>query len=93
MQNNTNQIKYKTFFDKIKHLYEREKKKYDVVYSLEFQDIIQESIKFGNKNKEGLISVDTLSLTLLTLNNTAKEILEQNKVNIDIIIKKLSIII
>lgn len=82
-------IKYKTFFDKIKHLYEREKKKYDVVYSLEFQDIIQESIKFGNKNKEGLISVDTLSLTLLTLNNTAKEILEQNKVNIDIIIKKL----
>ena len=49
----------------------------------------EEAIKYGNKNKEALISADSLSLTLLTLNNTAKELLERNHANLDVIIKKI----
>ena len=82
-------IKYKGFFDKTRYLYEKEKKISCIYYSLELKEALQEAIKYGNKNKEALISADSLSLTLLTLNNTAKELLERNHANLDVIIKKI----
>lgn len=82
-------IKHGTFSDKIKHLYEKEKKLTYINYSLELKEVLQEAMKFGNKNKEPLISIDTLSITLLTLDNTARELLIRNQINLDVIIKKL----
>ena len=83
-------IKHKAFFDKIRTLYPKEKKIKDVKYSLELKDVLQESIKLGHKNKEPLISVDTLSFVLLTLNNTALELLENNGVKVELIVKKIA---
>ena len=82
-------IKYKGFFDKTKHMYIKEKKSNSINYSLEAREIIQEAIKFSHKNKDPFASTDSLAISLLTLNNTATEMLENELVNIDYVLKKV----
>ena len=83
-------IKYRTFFDKTKYLYQKEKKIKKAEYSLEVKQILQDSIKLGMKNKETLVSIETLSYVLLTSKNTVCELLINLGIDLDLIIKKLS---
>ena len=83
-------IKYRTFFDKTKYLYQREKKIKKVEYSLEAKQILQDSIKLGMKNKETLVSIETFSYVLLNSKSTVSELLINLGIDLDIIIKKLS---
>lgn len=83
-------IKYRTFFDKTKHLYQKEKKLKKVEYSLEVKQILQDAIKLGMKNKETLVSIETFSLVLLTSRSTVCELLINLGVDLDLIVKKLS---
>ena len=82
-------IKYRTFFDKTKHLYQKEKKVKKAEYSLEVKQIIQDSIKYGLKNKETLVSMESFSYVLISSNNTVSELLVNLGINVDIIVKKL----
>ena len=82
-------IKHKGFFDKTKRLYEKEKRLTYINYSLELKEVLQEAIKYGNKNKEMIVSIDSLSLVLISLNTTARELLMASGVDVDKIVKKL----
>lgn len=82
-------IKYRSFFDKTKHLYQKEKKIKRVEYSLEVKQIFQDAIKMGIKNKETLVSIDTLSYVLINSKTTVCELLINLGVNLDVISKKI----
>lgn len=82
-------IKYETFSEKIKNLYLKEKKVRSVIYSLELKQILEDSIKLTHKNKDSLVSIDCVSISLLTINNTAYELLINEKVDVEKIVKKL----
>lgn len=82
-------LKYEGFFDKTRHLYIKEKRVKEVSFSLELKEILEEAIRYSHKNKEVLVSFDSLSIVLLTLNSTALEMLINSGVDTSIIIKKI----
>ena len=53
-------VKYETFSEKIRDLYGKNKKVKRILYSFELKNILEEAIKVGNKNKESLITFDSL---------------------------------
>lgn len=77
-------IKYRTIYDKIKCLYKYEKNaSFDVKYSIELNEIIEETKRFSLKNKESSVSINSFIFTLINLKNAASDLLRAYGVDID----------
>ena len=70
-------IKYRLICDKIKNLYKYEKNTFfDIKYSIELNDIIEETKRFSLKNKESSASINSLIFTLINLKNAASDLIK-----------------
>lgn len=77
-------IKYRLICDKIKNLYKYEKNTFfDIKYSIELNDIIEETKRFSLKNKESSASINSLIFTLINLKNAASDLLKSYGIDID----------
>lgn len=77
-------IKYRLICDKIKNLYKYEKNTFfDIKYSIELNDIIEETKRFSLKNKESSASINSLIFTLINLKNAASDLIKSYGIDID----------
>lgn len=83
-------IKSGTFSEKIRNIRNKNISNEDCIpYTKELKEVINLAQKLSLKNKELLISVDNLSVSLLILKSKATELLKEANVNVDIIIKNI----
>lgn len=84
-------IDYLSLRDKIQNLYqEDDSDNLYVQYTFELKEILADSLKISDKYNESLISVDSLSISLLSSKNVAYELLTKEKVNISSVIKSIN---
>lgn len=77
-------IKYRSLHDKIKTLYKYDNVKIDAIkYSIELNELIEETINFSHKNKESSVSIDSLIFALINLKNAASDLLKSYGINIE----------
>ena len=75
------------FKSKIQSLYSEDEDSVYIQYTFELKEILANSLKYSDKNKEGLISVDSLALSLLSHKSVAYELLVKEGINISSLIK------
>lgn len=84
-------IDYLSLKEKIKNLYQDDDdNNIYVQYTFELKEILADSMRISDKNKENLISVESMAISLLSNKNVATEILSKEKVNISTIIRNIN---
>lgn len=84
-------IDYLSLRDKVKNLYQgSDDTNIYVQYTFELKELLADSLKISEKNKESLISSDSLALAVLSNKNIAQELLAKEGVNINAMLKAIN---
>lgn len=75
-------IDYLFFREKVEKLYTEEENNIYVQYTFELKEILTQAIRMSEKNKEAVVSIETLAICLINNKNVASEILMKEGVNL-----------
>lgn len=83
-------IDFLSMKEKIRGLYqESDDNNIYVQYTFELKELLADSMRISDKNKESVISIESLSVALLSNKNVATELLTKEKVNLNSLIKSI----
>lgn len=84
-------IDFLSMKEKIRGLYqETDDNNIYVQYTFELKELLADSMRISDKNKESVISIESLSVALLSNKNVATELLTKEKVNLNSLIKSIN---